>query len=200
MKINENVIIIASGPSILKEDFSIIPDKYSVITINDSYKLYDRQDIIYASDYSWWVLNEKDIHDKKCEKICCSTKIPPKEWNVKRIAVDKRADRLIYNMNKDIVCWAGNSGFQAFNLAINRGAKRILLLGYDMTIKNGHHWHGKHENGLLNPSEEKMEKWISFFNNSVDILKNNNIEVINCSMDSHLNCFNKKDFKSCINE
>ncbi|HDY5476679.1 TPA: hypothetical protein RQ695_006640, partial [Pseudomonas aeruginosa] len=42
-----------------------------------------------------------------------------------------------------------NSGGGAVSLAIARGAKRIILLGYDMQKTNGQsHWHGDHPKGL----------------------------------------------------
>ncbi|MGA4815964.1 hypothetical protein ACPA9J_15885 [Pseudomonas aeruginosa] len=47
-------------------------------------------------------------------------------------------------------------------MAIARGAKRIILLGYDMQKTNGQsHWHGDHPKGL--GSAGKIAEWPSEF-------------------------------------
>ena len=37
----------------------------------------------------------------------------------------------------------GNSGFQALNLALQWGARKIILVGFDLTDENGLHWYGR---------------------------------------------------------
>lgn len=55
--------------------------------------------------------------------------------------------------------WGGNGGFQAINLALQFGARRIVLLGFDMHLRDGAHWHGRHPAGLNNPSQAGVDKW-----------------------------------------
>lgn len=73
----------------------------------------------------------------------------------------------------------GNSGYQAVNLAYLKGAKTILLLGFDMM---GFHYFGEHPKGLANGSPFHM------FIKSFETI-NKDIEIINCSRMTALGCF-----------
>lgn len=76
----------------------------------------------------------------------------------------------------------GNGGYQAIHVAIQSGAKRILLLGFDM---HGTHFFGKHPSGLRNTPPETFEKWIPRFKE----LMGRGAEIINCTPGSALTCF-----------
>lgn len=83
----------------------------------------------------------------------------------------------------------GNSGFQAINLAIQFGAKQIILVGYDMTLANGSHWHGRHENGLGNPGHLRIEDWREVIDGLVPQLDALGVEVVNASRGSALQSY-----------
>lgn len=85
----------------------------------------------------------------------------------------------------------GNSGFQACNLAVLLGAKRLVLLGFDMrTGENGEsHWHGHHPAGLNNPGQSNFNGWIAHFSGAVQDFRQMGVEVINCTPGSALRCF-----------
>lgn len=80
----------------------------------------------------------------------------------------------------------GNSGFQALNLAIQFGARRILLLGYDM---HGGHWHGDHPAGMAQPKDDTMARWRRAFQANAPLIAAMGVEVINCTPGSALTCF-----------
>lgn len=79
----------------------------------------------------------------------------------------------------------GNSGFQAINLAYMLGAKTIILLGFDMF---GVHYFGDHPDKLVKQSPYK-----DFIKSFETITKD--VEIINCSRQTALNCFPKKYIK-----
>ncbi len=85
----------------------------------------------------------------------------------------------------------GNSGFQALNLSIQWGAKRILLIGFDMTDKPGSlHWYGHNQwRGANNPDRHNFKRWIASFENAAKQCRELGVEVINCSAVSALTCF-----------
>lgn len=90
----------------------------------------------------------------------------------------------------DCVHFGGNSGYQAINLAYLMGAKRIILLGFDCKPVDGKdHWFGQHPNGLV--QIQPYQLWMNHFPSLAQDLKNRNIEVINCSPDSAIQCFKK---------
>ena len=75
------------------------------------------------------------------------------------------------------------------NLAVQFGAKRILLLGFDMTVSRGVHWHGPHEDGLKNPHEGTCVTWRTLFASAAPDLEKAGVEVINVTSNSALTCF-----------
>lgn len=86
---------------------------------------------------------------------------------------------------------ARNSGFQAVNLAANLGAARIILVGFDMNLKAGTHWHGDHEGGLTNPTDMKIKQWAAAMDAAADDLRGIGVEVINASPVSSLTAYPK---------
>jgi hypothetical protein len=83
----------------------------------------------------------------------------------------------------------GNSGYQAINLAVLKGAARILLLGYDMKEgPNGEkHWHSDHVGMANGPGD--FSGWLKHFRTLPPDLARAGCEVLNCTPDSALDCF-----------
>jgi hypothetical protein len=50
-----------------------------------------------------------------------------------------------------------HSGPQALNLALMLGARRIVLVGFDFHTRGGAHWHGNHQGGLPNPTDDTLD-------------------------------------------
>lgn len=88
-----------------------------------------------------------------------------------------------------------NSGHQALNAAVQRGAARILLLGFDM---QGGHWHGDHPSGLANPTDLMLETWRRNMATTVPDLRRAGVEVVNCSRETALTCFPRARLKDVL--
>lgn len=84
----------------------------------------------------------------------------------------------------------GNGGFQSVNLAVQLGAKKIILLGFDM---HGTHFHGDHSGGLRNPGEALFKTWRDCFDRAAPVLKSWGVDVINATPGSALECFQKME-------
>lgn len=82
--------------------------------------------------------------------------------------------------------WGSNGGFQAINLAIQFGTKRIILCGFDMSIQKGFHWHGRHPPGLNNPRQASVDKWRLELDAQSHVLELMGIEVLNAAPHSAL--------------
>lgn len=96
--------------------------------------------------------------------------------------------------------WGGNSGFQALNLAAVLGCRRIVLVGYDMHLEDGPHWHGRHDGPLNNPLPGKVSQWIQRLDGAAVELRERGIEVINASLNSALTGFRKAPFAVALEE
>lgn len=87
-----------------------------------------------------------------------------------------------------MIHWGGNSGYQCINLAYLWGARRIVLLGFDMQRTDGKaHWFGDHPQGLHNNSP--YDKWLRNFDRLAADLKAEGVEVINATRKTALRCF-----------
>ena len=87
----------------------------------------------------------------------------------------------------------GNSGFQAINLAAQMGASQIVLVGFDMRIDAGLHWHGRHLHGLNNPREANVLRWRRRLDDAAGSLAERGIDVVNASQVSMLKGYRMAD-------
>lgn len=194
----QTAILVASGPSAKDIPLDLAKGKARVITINNSWMLAPWADQLHACDFSWWERFEgvpEFTGLKTCSEYRCTHR---PEWGVHFIQVTKGDDRINFTeMGK--VGWGGNSGFHALNMAIQFGAKRILLVGYDMTITYGIHWHGPHPSGH-NPRNTTIQRWRRAFEAAAKSIKARGVEVINCSHISTLTQYPKMSFEDALYE
>jgi hypothetical protein len=118
-------------------------------------------------------------------------------WGVHRVIVERDQDRLLIG-NFGVIGWGGNSGFGALNLAVQFGARRIVLVGFDMRLDQGIHWHGAHPQGLNNPQSAYVDRWRRVIDEAAPVLNALGIEVLNASPISALRNYRKVDFVSAI--
>ncbi len=89
-----------------------------------------------------------------------------------------------------------NSGYQAINLAVLAGAKRILLLGYDMRFQGAKsHSHNGHP---VKHSESAYTGYARNFASMVPQLQRLGVEVINCSPSSAIGCFPRMPLEQAL--
>lgn len=97
-----------------------------------------------------------------------------------------------------VIGWGGNGGFHALNLAVQFGAAKIVLVGYDMRLDRGIHWHGKHGAGLSNPTNPSVDRWRRRIDAVAGLLGEIGVEVVNASPVSALENYRKVDFEEAI--
>lgn len=92
----------------------------------------------------------------------------------------------------------GNSGFQAINLAVQCGATKLILVGFDMRLDLGIHWHGKHDRGLNNPTARNLAKWRGVIDGRAAQLAELGVDVINASAVSALEAYPKMSLAEAL--
>lgn len=135
-------------------------------------------DIGYACDMAWWQRYHGQAQQRlklTVDKAACR-RFP----DLIPIGLNKGSDKLEL-MKPGTVGWAGNSGFHCLNLAVQFQAAKIILVGFDMTIAHGVHWHGKHPSGMNNPTERNAERWRRCIDAAADLIAAMGIAVINAS-------------------
>lgn len=172
--VSKTMVCIASGPSLTAEDCKAIEvSGFSTIAVNNSWEIARFCEVVYAGDFNWWRENIGKLD------------IPATKWSCSPSAVAK------FKLNHHRMTGAYNSGMRAIQLAMDLGAKRVLMLGYDCSIMRGTHWHGKHPI-TSNPTSAKCTIWRNQFVHLAETAKQKRIDVINCSRETSLTCFKRQ--------
>lgn len=175
---NETVVIIASGASLTQEDVDYCKGKARVAVINDNYKKAEWADLLYAADLQWWDYYN-GVPDFKGEKYT-QDEIAARKYNLKWVA-----GRWASGIGHEVIHYGYNSGFQCANLVYLMGAKRILLLGFDMQRTNKlRHWFGNHPAPLH--KESNYDKWRELMDKAAKHYAKVGVDVINCSRQTAL--------------
>lgn len=116
---------------------------------------------------------------------------------MRAVTLVRNCDRLLFNRFGEIG-WGGNGGFHALNLAIQFGARRIVLVGYDMRVDHGTHWHGDHPKGMNNPAAVNVKRWRQVLDAQAGLLKEMGVEVLNASAVSALEAYPKMTLEAAI--
>lgn len=103
-----------------------------------------------------------------------------KPWGIKAVGVNKQDDRLEL-LKTGTVGWSGNSGFHCLNLAVQMQPEKIVLVGFDMRLDHGLHWHGRHAAGLNNPTDRNVDRWRRCMDAAAETIAAMGITVINAS-------------------
>lgn len=172
-------VILASGPSMSADVAELVRRSaaYRVVAINNTFRLAPWADMLYAADEAWWTAHKKEALAFAGHKVTCMQNAYPE------VLLLREGPREGFSDDPGAVCTGGNSGYQAIQVAVHCGSKRILLCGFDM---RGTHWHGRHEPPLREHGEGLYAKWLERFDSIVAPLAERGIEVINCTPDSAL--------------
>jgi len=217
------VIIIGGGPSILKQ-FDIPqelvnrvykgrdqPNVYSpylkplhnqhVIAVNMAFKLGDWIDIVFFGDTGFWKAHKVDLLQFKGLRVSCANGDDQdmRIKYVKQITPNNPEHIKGICTKESMVCWNNNSGSAAINFAVHLGAKRIILLGFDMTLDGGNnqHWH-KYYTSPLQTVKSTMKNHMKGFLDMAADLKRLGIECINANPDSKIEEFPRMNFKDIV--
>lgn len=109
----------------------------------------------------------------------------------------ERTDRIM-TAEFGVIGWGGNGGFQAINLAVQFGVRKIILVGFDMRVDKGVHWHGKHGYGMNNPTTGNVARWRVVADKAAPALAALGVEVVNVSPVSALTAYPKMTLEEAL--
>lgn len=205
------IVCIGGGPSLTPAQVEACKDRLDergvrvrVIAINNAYKLAPWADILYFCDCKWWGWHRKHLGTWK--GMIVRLQGGGHDFGDPRIKVLRNenedgkhhgglADR------RDALRPGKNSGYQAINLAVHLGARRIVLIGYDMAsaLVDGRpktHWDGDHPGGTAPQVFERL--MLPHFDTLVQPLAARGVEIINATPGSKLRCFPMKPLEQAI--
>ena len=179
----ETIYLIGGGPSLKNFKWNSLQGK-KTIAINKAIKFYNNADVMYWTDgrvYTWF---EKEINEFKGLKYTIRARSYPSN-----VTILKKGKKYGLELAKDTLSHGNNSGYAAINLAIHLGAKRIVLLGYDMGRTNeGSHFHDGYP---VNATADKIykEQFLPGFSILKNELKGKGIQIFNACPTSNLKAF-----------
>lgn len=162
--------VLATGPSMRLETARAVMGRCSVVAVSDAYRLAPWADAIVSTDFSWWRRHPKaqDCSGRKFSGMVDYQKVD----GVERMVGEN----------------ATNSGLLGVKVAIELGAKKVLLCGFDMHSP-GSHFFGLHPKELRSTTRDRMEQFKKQFTE----FRAPGVEIVNCTPGSHLKCFRLGD-------
>lgn len=186
---NQPAVIIASGTSLSDEQLAIVErahleQRVKVIAVNNTIERAPWADVSYWGDYT-------AIKHYRPKLVALTIA----EWvTIDRAAAERWGLTFVKpsptnGMSHERIHVNGNSGSQAICLAAVFGARRILLLGFDMQPgPDGRaHWFGQHPGNLV--TRQLFDEWLRKAEVIARDAKALGVEVVNCTPGSAMRCF-----------
>lgn len=216
----KTTVLIAGGPSLALDQIAQVEaaraaDRIRVIAINDAFLWAPFADILYAADSQWWLwtqkgtakpgigLSAKQVAEKyeafpgeRCSIQHAGAYVTdPRVHKLKNLHFPHHGDGL--SLNPRYLVTARNSGYQAINLAVLAGSRRLLLLGYDGRAANDgrSHWFGEHPVPTPAVVYEHFRKG---FSAGEKHLAQAGVTVLNCSPGTYIDSFPKVSLQDAL--
>lgn len=178
----ETVAILASGPSMCNAVAQSVRGRCRVIAINNqALDLAPWADVLYAPDHKWWdVYGPQAMRFEALKLTLRRTYQHDVQWLEQSgaTAIDDRPFALVHG---------GNAGYQAVQLAAHFGARRVLLLGFDMRDVDGKRRRQTYPREL--DARQRYALWLSHFERLAPHMRARGVDVVNCTPNSALLCF-----------
>lgn len=181
----ETFLVCGCGPSLSLEEVAKHSAKARVIAVNRAIEFIPNADVAFVYHGDLWpeacraFKGLKYTINRKCERHGF-------------ILLNCSGSAGIEHLSRDSIRSGCNSGYAAMNLAILLGAKRIGLMGMDCgkSPEGKRHFYDIEEPKMesLNPA---YDLWLTAWGSAVKELHALNIEVVNLSPTSRIDCFPK---------
>lgn len=162
--------------------------------------------LLYGCNYAWWQHYYDQVRDLPCEK-----------WTTNREAADEFGLNWIAEVNQpglstdpNVIHHGHGSGYSLVSMAYSFGADRIVLLGYDCKYAKDYDGKarqvGSSQRHYFGEYPSSMQHWPSVqVKNGVhvelvglyrSIQEQGLVEIINCTPDSAIDCFESIDIEN----
>ena len=198
-----------SPPSVYSPYMKELHDRH-VIGINVAYLIGDWIDMVFFGDSAFFLNHIQGLAKFPGLKVSCHPLTEKYDW----VKYTPRGKPKGISDNPRMVCWNGNSGAAAISVAANAGAKRIILLGFDMKLddKNKQHWHGlygshkrqaveenrRNRNRKVRPFHYPFDRHLRGFPSIALDAKRRGIEILNACPDSAIKDFPRYSLKELL--
>ena len=180
-------------------------DKH-VIGVNVAFLLGDWVDMVFFGDNKFYLAYREKIAVFPGLKVTCHAHFRNNKYGkeyVKYLMKHNNQPKGI-STNPKKVSWNANSGAAAISVATNAGAKRIILLGFDMKLDEDgfQHCHTEYRNkdNLKSSSKKALPfaRHLRGFGAIQQDAEKRGIEILNASENSRIKVFRKVNVKDLI--
>lgn len=180
------VFVIGGGPSVVSMPIGLLKGQY-VIGVNSAFRACSWIPFTFFGDSRWFKWEYKALKKYTGTLVTCQAKLEnPDELPVKRLVKGRKAQGI--SIKRYEVSWNNSSGGAAINLAYHLGARRIVLIGYDMKpSKSKHNFHDAYPVGK--PERNPYIHFLRAFSKIKNDADKLGVEILNATPDSAIECF-----------
>lgn len=168
-------------------------ERWRVVAVQDAYRTMPWADVVYGSDLKWWRTQDgcPGFSGARWSTHSLGDHVDDKREAAERWGVQlvQGEDGKGFSTNPGVIHYGSNSGYQAIQVALHKGCKRIVLVGYDMRHVDGKaHFFGDHPQGLHTNTDAQFRNYAQFFAKAAKLLPAD-VSIVNATPGSALTCF-----------
>ncbi len=172
-----------------------------VIGVNMAYQLGSWIDFCFFGDDAWFDQHRKQLRQFRGIKVSCAISFDkPSHRNAQeKIKYTPKNKSRSHGISEtpNTVCWNDNSGAAAISLAYHLGARKIVLVGFDMKHNEtgNSHWHNEYQ--VTKPAV--FPRHLRGFPGIALDAERLGVKIINASPDSAIDAFSKCSVEDVLN-
>lgn len=185
-------IIIAAGASVTPPQLNTARDAWAegrvrVIGVNNVFQYAPWVDALYACDPTWWHKHVKQVRDTNITTLYCQDRETCERYGLWWTPGKHKSG---VSTNPAFIHYGLHSGFQALNVCVHLGARRILLVGFDCKADDRErpHFFGKYGDPVFDVKPD-YSRWVKHYLTAQAGLIDAGVRVINCSPGSAITAF-----------
>jgi hypothetical protein len=182
---NETVYCLGGGPSLANFDFGQLVGRI-VVAVNNAVYHYRASAAVVSVDNTWIERNASTLAFGFAGEIVLGV---PEEQEPVDLPVTwlRWKQRPGLSLNTEVLQSPSTSGYAAVNYAVLKGAKQIVLLGYDY-CQPGEHWYPPYE-WQSGADEGLYAIWAKQYNSMLPTLNSLGVEIWNSNPNSQIKAF-----------
>jgi hypothetical protein len=166
--------------------------KWRVFAINESMYCAPFADLLFFRDTDWYLANKTAVGAWTAPVVTTAAS----QWYSSNVQVIKMKHCEDFLFGGDTIKYGRSAGHIALSLAINLGAKKCVLLGYDCRLVDGKsNFHDKSSNSIaITYSEYFLPAWVGWG----DAVERAGVEVVNATPDSAILSFVRRPLSEVL--
>lgn len=174
-------MILASGPSLTASDVAATA-AFPTLAISNTFQQAPHAAVVYAPDRRWWTVWHPEAVQHRGMKFGVHAGL--RDHPIVEMLRREPGDGLSADPDR---LRGTHAGTQAINFAVLAGAKRLILLGYDMgpAPDGRNHYFGEHPDG----SHVNYVRRLQEYETLGTALRDADVQVWNCSRTTRITAF-----------